>query len=183
MPRDPHHSPGPRRRRGRKAPRWLARLASAAGLACALACGGGLAAAPAAAARQAGPADLAVAILASTHRAHPGRWVYFTVTVTNHGPSAAAGAVITVLTRGGLVDPRLVSAPPDAVSPHWAPPRCRAKRTRLTCRYTRYEIPAAPAAGDTLTIVVKARTGRARHERAIAVVRGAEDPNPSNNRA
>src|SRR5579859_1914616 len=160
--------------------------------------GGCLMTTPALAAPQSGPADLSIALTANTHRAHPGSWVYFTVTVTNHGPNTAVGSAVAVATRGGLSDPTLVWAPYDAVqtdcpagslSPssscatRWVPPRCVKTKTWLTCTYSDYEMAAAPSRADSLTIMVKARTGKPGHERAVASVRGADDPNSANNRA
>lgn len=148
-------------------------------------------------ARQVGPADLSIALVASSHRARPGQWIFFTVKVTNHGPGSAVGATIIVLTRGGLLKPTLIGASYDIVPsctaigllsipscrPRWVAPNCSLRRVKLTCRYANYEIPPAPARGSSLTLVVKAKAGRPGRERAVAIVGGADDPNPANNRA
>jgi hypothetical protein len=168
-------SPGSRARRGR------GRVALAAVVA-ALFGGGGPSSALAAQPRS--RADLSITIRASTPRVRPGQWVFFTVTVTNHGPAFAVGEVITVITRGGLLRPRLVSAPPEILprcSPagaassscrtEWTTPRCSLAPRRLTCRYADYELAPAPGAGDSLTLVIKARAGRPGRERALAAAR------------
>ena len=146
-----------------------------------------------------GPADLAVAVRANVTHARPNKPVFFTVTVRNVGGQSQTGATVTLTLRGGLGHPRLVARPPDTViqtcapgssstsigcTSTWVQPMCRASLHALSCKYSYYQLAPAGPDANSLEIVVRAFTGKARQESALASVSGAAgDPNPANNRA
>ncbi len=172
--------------------RKLAQLGSIA----ALAVGGAVS--PALAVSSTG-ADLSAAIKTTTAKPRPGKHVYFRVTVTNQGPDATSGFQVALLTHQGLVDPRVVVAPPDSVRTvcpvttapggsagcrtTWIPPRCTASKHALTCRYRTLELTPPSGPSSSITLVLKATTGARRHELAVASVTGKDDPNRTNNTA
>ena len=142
-------------------------------------------------------ADLGVVVKAAAHKALAGKTVYFHVTVTNHGPAAATDFLIAARTRGGLVFPKVVEAPPDSVqtacqttstggssgcTTTWVPPRCHASKTVVTCRYQSLQLTAPSGPSDSVTVVLKARTGKPGNESVVVTVARSNDPNPANNR-
>jgi hypothetical protein len=149
--------------------------------------------APVAVAQDQPSADLAVSIGASSKHPRADHVVFFTVTVTNLGPGTATGFVVKLHTHNGLVRPTVAEAPPDhlqTVCPggsqpctsRWVPPRCHGGRALLTCTYQSLQLTPPGGPSSSATLVLKARSGTARHEAAVATVIGNSDPNPANNR-
>jgi hypothetical protein len=139
-------------------------------------------------------ADLAVSIRPSSKHPRTHHVVYFTVTVTNLGPQTATGFVIRLHTHDGLIRPRVAEAPPDhlqTVCPgadqpcrsHWVPPACHGGKALLTCTYSSLQLTPPGGPSSSAILVLKANTGVAPHEAAVATVLGNSDPNRANNRA
>jgi len=124
-------------------------------------------------------ADLSISLTSNLAHPRTGHTVYFTVTVKDLGPASQTGMVITLSVHNGLRKPKLVAASLDT---SFVPPACHAAHGTLTCTYRSYQL-APPPNSNPIKLTVKATTGVARHETAVAKVSGSADPNPANNRA